>query len=94
MVSHPLQGEPPPRWQSGDDSVLWEAGRVPWEASWGSFVFTHYPICSARAWNPRLLLGEGVVTAVPSHSPPPIPEGQTPQGVLVLSKTHDDLPET
>ena len=94
LSSH--QGEPSPTRQPGDVSVLWEVGRVPWGASWGSFVSTHSLIFSPRAWDPRLLVVEEYVTVVPSHSLLPIQEARYPTGVReqLLSKTYDSLPGT
>lgn len=91
----PHQGEPPPTRQPGDVSVLWEVGRLPWGASWGSFVSTHPLIFSPRTWDPWLLVVEEYVRAVPSHSLSSR-RSDTLQGWVgvVLSKTYDSLPET
>lgn len=59
-------------------------------------VSTHSLIFSPRAWDPRLLVVEEYVTAVPSHSLPPIQEARYPTEVKekLLSKTYDSLPGT
>lgn len=46
----------------------------------GVHLFTHTLHPLTKGLGPWLLTGEGDVTALPSHSPPPIPGGQIPQG--------------
>lgn len=88
-VIQPCQGDSPSKMAIGCVCPLgnW---RAPWGASWCSPV----SICTPRDWDTQLLsragsFQDGDVPAVPSHSPPPILEGQTSIICLRPRTTYD-----